>query len=301
MIGRAGVVALVVVSFALARPAAGEQKGPAAKAFAKGMKLYRKADYQGAIEAFNHSYQLHPHFLTLCNIARAYERWSDMVRAALHYRRCLKEGGDRSPKAGEIQKALQAVESQVGSLTVESPGTPPAEAFIDGAPIGNTPANTLVNPGPHTIEVRRPGASPQKSTVQVEIGEHRTVVLQTVPLSPPPPTGGQPPVPEPPPTKPRRGLSTIWFWSALGLTGALAVTAAALGIKTLVANSSYEESPTEDGYNQIIDYKLYTNIFWGLTAGAAGATTLLFFYTDFRSGERGDGDQAFVIGVQGRF
>lgn len=300
MIGRAGVV--IVLSLALARPAVGEQKGPAAKAFAKGMELYRKADYEAAIEAFNHSYQLHPHFLTLCNIARAYERWSDMVRAAQHYRRCLKEGGERSPKAGEIQSALQAVESQVGSLTVESPGTPPAEAFVDGAPIGNTPAKTLVNPGPHTIEVRRPNARPQKSTVQVEIGEHRTVVLQTVPSSPQPPAGGQPVVPEQPrPTRRERGLSTTWFWSALGLTAALAVTATALGIKTLVANSDYEDKPTEDGYNQVIDYKLYTNIFWGLTAGAAGATTLLFFYTDFRAGERNSDEQAFVIGVQGRF
>ena len=41
------------------------QASPAARAFAEGTELYQQAHYRRAIAAFEASFKLHPHFLTL--------------------------------------------------------------------------------------------------------------------------------------------------------------------------------------------------------------------------------------------
>ena len=296
------LVCLTIMLLPTRAAAVPKKNSTAATAFAEGMKHYRQTNYLKAIDAFDRSYALHPHFLTQCNIARCHERLSDMVRAARHYRRCLKEGGESSGTAQEMQKALKSVEGQMATVTIESPGTPPAEVFVDGAPVGKTPLQIELNPGPHEIEVRRPNARPEQTTVQLDIGERRTVVLHTASTAVPP-TGGTLPQGDDRPGPRKTGLSPVWFWSAAGLTAALALTTTVLGIMTLQSNSAYEDDPTEDRYNRVLDLRLGTNVCIGLTAAAAAGTTFVFLYTDFRSGKetRDDRGRAFVIGVQGRF
>lgn len=294
---------LALVLLVPSRPAAAapEKNSPAARAFAQGMRHYKKSNYEKAIEAFNESYKLHPHFLTQCNIARCHERLSDMTRAAIHYERCLKEGGGDSGKAQEIREALKNVMTFVAKITVRSPGTAPAEVFIDGVPAGKTPLESLVNPGPHEIEVRRPGERPQRTTVQLDIGEERSIVLHTAAETA---ASGSQDTPVAPTPRPRKsGLSPLWFWSAVGLTAALGITTIVLGSMTLRSNTDYEDDPTQARYDRVIDLRLATNVCVGLTAAAAAGTTFLFFYTDFgtETRERSGHGRAFVVGIQGRF
>ncbi len=102
-----------------------------------------------------------------------------------------------------------------------------------------------------------------------------------------------------------QGISPRWFWGAAILTGALAGAAAAVGALALHSRSSYEESPTEEGYNQFTNYRLATNILWGATAAAAATGTFLFFYSDFGSSPKATptsrAAQVFGLGLKRSF
>jgi hypothetical protein len=299
----------------LAPPAEGRRRrrrpktpsGPAAEAFARGAKLFKQLDYKSAIEAFEASYKASAHYLTLCNIARCHERRNDMIKAAEYYERCLDQGGTRSRKARRFEKALSNARALIATVRVTSPGKG-GIVHIDGRSRGVAALEVRLNPGSHVIEVRRDGAKPARVTIETRGGTQdlELVPLDLKPQTPPKPA---PPAPEPVPPEPpeRSGLSSTWFWVSAGVTAGLAAAAAIVGGLTIKANADFDDGPTWDGYDKVIDLRLVTNILWGATAAAAGVTTALFFYTDFGGAEEASegSDQAdagtFVIGLQGRF
>jgi hypothetical protein len=306
MLLRALVVPVVLV--VLAFPAAAQKKpkekpDEAAAAFSRGKQLFEEHQYVNAVEAFEEAYRLKPHYLVQCSIARCYENLNDFVRATEHYRRCLDEGGGTTPMAKRVNDSLQAVEAQIDKVEVtckESGG----EVFVDGRSYGRTPRSVPVNPGAHVVEVRREGARPARTTLKIQGGERRSVSFELADLryapsakkevAPPPPVKVIDDQPGPPS---RRRVRPVWFWAAAGATVALAVTGTALGIKTLSARSSYESDPTETGLDTFLNYRLVTNVVWGVTAAAAAGSTVLFFYTDFKGRSRDSGDRATLLGV----
>jgi hypothetical protein len=309
MVWRLAVIALCLLPVGMPAEAREPKKGAAAEAFTQGSTLYRDGDYVGAIEAFHRSYQLHPHYLTLCNMARCYEKTNDQLRAARHYSRCLEEGGRSSKQASKIQAALKAVEAKLARIKVDSPGE--GEVYMDGRSAGKPPIEVPVNPGPHLVEVRRKGHRPARMIVEVRSGESRKVVLRPTPAPKPKPAPVRRPPgldrldrddldPGPRRDRPvsRRTLHQAWFWGAATVTVGMAVAGTVLGVKTLRANNDYEADPTEDGYDRVLHYRLLTNICWGVAAGAAVGTTALFFFTDFG---RKPGEESMVVGVRGSF
>jgi hypothetical protein len=330
---RPALVTAVIFSLLLAAsPAAAQRKGPAAKAFARGESLYEQTDYVGAIKAFKRAHRLHPHYLITCNIARCYERLSDMVEAAQHYRRCLAEGGGASRQARAIRKAMRSVEAQIARITITSPDRT-ATIYIDGKEVGGTPLRIPLNPGPHQMKARRKGTKTTMMTIEADIGEKRTIRLEPARSGG---TAGRDP-PQKDPTKEeeqdqdqdqdqdqeavgggagagrddgKRGIHQAWFWTLAAVTFALTFVTAVAGVMTLQANDDYNADPTEEGYDKVLHRKLLTNIFLGATLGAAATSAMLFFYTDF-SGSRSDaadlasrGGQAAVtlgLGIRGTF
>jgi hypothetical protein len=307
MLVRALVFPVVLVVLAFPAATQGKPKktpDAAAAAFAKGKQLFEEHKYVEAVEAFDEAYRLKPHFLVQCSIARCYENLNDFVRATEHYRRCLDEGGGTTPMAKRVNDSLQAVEAQIAKVevTCKEPG---GEVFVDGRSHGLTPQSVPINPGPHVVEVRREGARPARTTLKIQGGERRAVSFDLVDLRyapsaekevapPPPPVKVVDDQPEPPS---RRRVRPVWFWAAAGATVALAVTGTALGIKTLAARSSYESDPTEEGLDTFLNYRLITNVVWGVTAAAAAGSTVLFFYTDFKGRSRDSGTHATLVGV----
>jgi len=296
----------------LAPPAEGRRRrrrrpntpaGPAAQAFARGAKLFKQLDYKGAIEAFEASYKLSAHYLTLCNIARCHERRNDMIKAAEHYERCMKQGGKTSRKHLRFEKSLMNAWLLIATVRVTSPGKG-GIVYIDGRSRGAAPVEVKLNPGSHVFEVRRTGAKPARATIEISGGERS---LKLIPLAQAPPTLPKQPhqpssaQPEPPE---RSGLSSTWFWVGAGVTAGLAAAAAIVGGLTIKADGDFDDGPTWDGYDKVLDLRLVTNILWGTTAAAAGVTTVLFFYTDFGGADEASDEAdatAFVVGLQGRF
>jgi len=279
-------------------PLAGADTSPAAEAFARGTKLFEERSYVDAIAAFNEAYRLKPHFFVQCSIARCHENLNNFVEAAAHYRRCLKEGAGEAAVGERVRKSLRKVEAKIAWITVESPGKG-GTIHVDGRARGAAPGKVALDPGSHVVEVRREGATAATETVELGIGEARTVELVPVDL-PPRET------PERPETAPgagrRKGLHPAWFWSTAALTAALTTTFIVLGVQSYQLRADYEDDPTRDGYDRFRDRRRLTNIFVGLAGAAAAGGTVLFFFTDFRGKERpSDRSAALGVGLRGSF
>jgi hypothetical protein len=252
-------------------------------AFAKGQQAVKEQQFVSAIEAFQQAYRLRPHYLVMCGIARCYQNLNDMVKAAEHYKRCLKEGAGETKMAHRITASLKVVESLITWLKIRSPGQG-GMVFIDGHEAGATPRRVPVNPGLHAIEVRRESARPARAKIKTLGGEEREITLVPEDLAPrvePGPASQPAASGKDTGAAKKRGLPQYWFWSAAGATVVLAVVAVVLGAQTLGYGSDYKADPTEEAYNKFADQRLLTNIFWAATAVAAGGSTALFFYTDF--------------------
>ncbi|MCA9667919.1 MAG: tetratricopeptide repeat protein [Myxococcales bacterium] len=97
--------------------------------------------------------------------------------------------------------------------------------------------------------------------------------------------------------KPRRGLSPALFWTGAAVTAALAVIGSVTGGVALSKASTYNDGATSvaeraDIRSSGVTFKnLSTGLFIG--AGVAAVTTaVLFFFTDFKGGERKSGVSA---------
>jgi hypothetical protein len=81
-----------------------------------------------------------------------------------------------------------------------------------------------------------------------------------------------------------RRLAPPWFWGSLVVTVSLATVASILGVQTLSLHDDYQKSPSLDLLEQGEQRRDITNVFWALSAIAAGGSTALFFLTDFEHG-----------------
>jgi hypothetical protein len=274
--------------------AAEERKAADAAAslsFKEGQKLFESADYLGAIEAFEKAQRLRPHFSVLCNIALCHERRNDMIEAARYYRRCRDEGAGKSGQAAAVANSLKRVEARITwfKVTSDAGGT----IYVDGKQGPPAPARIPVNPGSHVVEVRREGARPVSTTVKTRGGEQRELDLSPVI------TDGKTDHPK------RRRVHHAYFWSAAGVTLALALAATITGIQTLGIHDDYEVNPTRDLLERGEDRRAITNLLWAGAAICAASTTTLFFFTDFpwhHREQRVDDDVVLMgVGIQGVF
>jgi hypothetical protein len=305
-------IALVLV-LVLTGSANAEPGTDAASVFARGQALHARGDYASAIAAFERAYKLKPHHAVLCSIALYYEQMNRFVESAEQYRRCLREGGERSPKATSVKQALKVVETKINYLEVKSPGAG-GTVHVNGLAVGPAPQRVPLDPGRHVIEVRRPGATAATATVRLVSGEERSLTLVPTGEQGRAPTAAVPPpevvspvspaAPAPTPTVRRgvgrRRLSPAWFWTSVGLTVALGGAAAMMGGLTYSTASDYDRTPTQQGYNTFIDRRLATNVLAGLALAAAATGTTLFSFTDFSGRRRGD-EVAAGVGLRGSF
>jgi len=303
---RSDLLALAVVATSLLPGTATARRkadNPAAAAFQRGKELFKQLDYRAAVDAFEESYRAWPHFLTLCELARCQERLNDLVKAVETYGRCLDEGAGQTKKAKRLQEVRTALEARITTVTVKSPGAG-GIVHLDGVQVGPAPREVRLNPGEHVIEVRRQGARPGHVTVDAR-GGARTMELVPIPIASKAAPKPAPIVDRTSGTTGREALSPTWFWVGASVTVALAVAGSVFGALTLKANGDYEDNPTWERHDRVLDYRLATNILFGAAAAVAGASTFMFFYTDFGgTKEHAEGREATLrigVGIQGRF
>ncbi len=106
-----GLVALCAQGGALAAPRAEEtsERRAAAAEFKRGKQLYAAKDYDAALSAFQHGYELYPLRGFLVNIGQCQRRLGQLRDAAESYEKFLEEQGGSPALRAEVEEALAEV------------------------------------------------------------------------------------------------------------------------------------------------------------------------------------------------
>lgn len=301
------------LSLALSKPAraAPDAARRARAAFERGRRLFSRGEHRKALEAFRRAHRLKPHYRALCSMARCQQLLGRHVEAVALYRRCLADGGaNNTGLASQARRALRRARAHIAHVTVRVSGSADSEGggpagdlvlFVDGKRRGEPPLELELDPGRRVFELRRGTVVASRRELALTDGEQRTLTFAPVAAAPPPPpAAGQP---REALTRPERssdrpetsesGLHPAWFWSAVGLTAAATAAAATMGALTLSKQSAFDETPTQPNADAFNDFRLTTNVMWGVVGAAAATAVVLYFFTRFsRSSDDRTGQQA---------
>lgn len=213
---------------------------------AAGIKAAKAKDWELARSKFAESYARDPRSRTLFNLATAQEQTGKLVAAHAGYRLFIERStapGEESLR-GIAKTKLAALAAKLGSLAISRKVPPDAVTELDGRKLDEAElaAPIVVDPGKHTLIVRRGTEVLLERSVSVDAGAEVAVTLApTVTVPPPeqvrlPPPTVAPPVRVVPPlvVKPERPagpedksiLRSPWFW---GITSVVVLGAAAGG------------------------------------------------------------------------
>ena len=218
---------------------------PASALKQEGLKAAKDKNWDVARERFEQSYALDPRPLTLFNLAVAQEHTDRLVEARASYTGFLDQPatGESEPFRKIARTAITALDGAIPTLQIHAAGLVAGDAVeLDGRAVTSDAAVPL-DPGSHTVIIRRAGAAVAQRSVVLARGARDNVEI-AAPVPPPvPPPRVEPaarltfeqPVPPPPREHPGM-LRSRWFWGATAV-----VVLAAAG-----ATYYYLTPPTHD-------------------------------------------------------
>jgi tetratricopeptide (TPR) repeat protein len=161
--------------------------------FNQGLALAGAKDYRAAIAAFEHAYQLAPHYAVLYNIGRSHAALGENQQAIRFLRRYLKDGRgqiaeDRAAQV-EVEIAELLRQSEAETQGEKPPEVPAPVLRVVGVPQGSsilvngTPwhEGDAVQPGSNDVTVKNEGYQPWSQLVELSSGSTTTVVVTLVP------------------------------------------------------------------------------------------------------------------------
>ena len=285
---RSVIIAAVVVFGAM--PASADEPSEADKAaasarFNKAVELYKTGDVRAALIEFRRAYKLAPTYHLLFNIGQASAELRDYVGAHRSFTQYLADGGEDigDERREMVERELVRLAGYLAQLevTVSAAGedVSGAEITIDGEVVGTSPMSeaVLVSAGRRQVVVSLEGYARWERYVDLAGEDEKTVEVKLLSLAVDRPpvtvtTGGG-----------RRGLGS-GFWASAGVTTALGIGTATLGVLTLRAKSDQDEVlamvPTtqeaiDDATGRTRRLALYTDIGLGLTTAGAVVTLVL--------------------------
>lgn len=211
--------ALALVSLVPA-PVGAEESGGEQRArelFMRGAELFGEDDYEGALEAFEASYELNPVTSVLYNAAmcqRALFRYVESLQTFEHY---LEAGGERisAERRAEVEELLEEMEARVGHIRLD---VSPADATVELDGVGVDPdrwSGLRARTGRHTLRFSAPGHLEQVRQLDLPARGITEVEVELVPEPEAPPIEITPDPSPPPPTRPSV-VRQWWFWTIIG-------------------------------------------------------------------------------------
>jgi PEGA domain len=266
--------------------------------FARGIALYREANFSGARAEFERAYDVAPSYRILFNLGETAFELQDYAGAIMAFSRYLSEGGTAVPalRRTEVEKSIGELEQRVGRLVV-STNVAGADIAVDGVRVGTTPlaAPVVVSVGRRALTATMTGRIPISRTIDVAGGDRTNIVLDLavpeVAVTPTPapvvavqpePAAVPPPSPAPPPAHSKPSMTP--FWIGVAATGALTVASATFGALTIGANSTLNDrlnafpgsaSSISSARTQVHSFALAADILGGTAIAAAGVTVYL--------------------------
>jgi len=267
---------------------ADQKKAEAKKAFEEGGKKFDAGDFAGAYEAFKKADEFVPGAVPKFRMAESMDKSGDAPAAVKAYQDFL----DSKPPPDKHQARIDAANQRIEALKktpadVKVVVTPPnATLAVDGAPQATNPVK--VPPGKHEISAKAEGFLDAKSDVEVTYGEKKEITLNLTEKPAEVADNKKPPPPTEKPETPKKGGSKVPAAITLSLAGAGAIVGAVFGGLALKSKSDFEDTPTQDLYDQTERDALIADMSFGvaITFGVTGVVLLL------TSGGDDSGDKA---------
>ncbi|HEX3476060.1 MAG TPA: hypothetical protein VHT91_13640 [Kofleriaceae bacterium] len=240
------LIMVVVVATPGAVHAQSADSGPASKVtlarrlYDEGVDAVGKNQWSLAYDRFKTSYELAPRILTLYNLAGAQGQTGRLVEAGESYRKFLHDTGDGryAEYRTEATNQLELIGRQIAQLTVEIPNLEPTDAVaIDDIEFPQAALHEAIpiNPGSHTVRIRRGAAMLASRAVTLSSGGTETVHIElavnppdlAVHRPPDSPAVTAPAAPAPAPKPGEHGASRTWLRSPWLWSGVAVVVAGA--------------------------------------------------------------------------
>jgi len=237
--------ALLAASILASSPSLAQDEVEVAKAkvlFIEGVELFKDGKHAQALEKFEASYALRPHWRLHLNIGLCFMELSMYTKAKAAFDAFVTEGKDEIQKSEhkQVKAELAKLEKIIAVLEIRIE-TPGAVVELDGRNVVEEAAAGPidVDPGSHVIKAFLEGHEPHRDEFLVSKGERRTFEIVLVPLEQ---EGPVEPVEPGPPSR-----SKAAFWVMGSLTVALAAGAVATGVLALQKHDDVTALDEETG------------------------------------------------------
>jgi hypothetical protein len=276
-------LAFVVIFPALVpRPASGQEVPPshveeARAAYAKGAAAFDAGRFSEAATELARADTLAPNDTALEVALHAVVR-TDLATLAMELAERAQSHAVTPAIAELARRARDRFAEKVGRVRISCP--PPCTARLDGDDV-DVGTRRWVTTGEHTVEMNLDGrARVERRTVRVASGE--SIVVEPALVVAPPDVDARPPAAlgptrsehaEPEPAPPAaRGVSPVVFWTAAGLTTALAAVTLASALDTRSKHEAFAGAPTVANGADGQASQTRTNVLFAAT-GLAGLAT----------------------------
>jgi hypothetical protein len=180
---RGSLMALPALSVALAtHPAAAQDKKELSKAraqFQRAIELEQAGNYSTALEQFRDVGQVRMTPQVRFHIASCEEKLGRLVTALGGYQLAFADADSVGEDfKAEVQAAVTRLEANIPKLViVRGTGAEAAEIQLDGVALGASSIGIPVplDPGPHSVSAKAPGALPFSQTVTIAENEQKSV------------------------------------------------------------------------------------------------------------------------------
>lgn len=186
---RGSLLALPVLSVELStRPAAAQDKKELSKAralFQRAIELEQAGNYSTALEQFRDVGQVRMTPQVRFHIASCEEKLGRLVTALGGYQLAYADADSVGEEfKAEVDAAVTRLQASIPKLLIQrGSGAEAAEIQLDGVALGASSVGVPVplDPGPHAISAKAPGALPFSQTVTILENEQKTVDVTLAP------------------------------------------------------------------------------------------------------------------------
>lgn len=230
------------------------ERAAAREQFDRGSEAASSNRWGDAVDAFSQSYDLNPAPATLLNLATAFAEAGRLREAADSYRTYLahRPASEIARYRRDAEAQLAAIEARIPRLTVRLNGLFPNDTVeLDGLPLPESELSVaqLVDPGEHTLVVRRGELEALRRRVTLAEGARESLDLDVPAVVTPPPPPPPPPVDYVETAGDADGepiTKSPWFWVGIG-AGVAAVAATVVVVVLVTSDSGGGE--TQMGYS----------------------------------------------------
>jgi hypothetical protein len=161
-----------------------KDKAKAKKLFKEGVSYFESGKHAQALEAFEKSYELKPHWAIRFNLGLCYKELGMYTKAKSEFLDFIEEGGSgvKDATEKEVEKELAFLNGIIAVIEIDV-NVEDAEIWMDGKFFDNTPLEEKVDldPGSHLLTIQKKGYETYEEEFILSKGERKSFKISLLP------------------------------------------------------------------------------------------------------------------------